>query len=86
MAFDPDFDASLFMKTHVFRADFEAIVGDMLLRADYEARFSGLLEGFAAIWAQLPQNWVTDEDGKARVDPAEFFAVLRRVNEPGFWI
>ena len=85
MAFDRDFDAPLFRQTHVFRADFEAIAGDMVLRADYEQRFNGLLAGFAAIWSQLPQNWAVDEDGRARVDAAEFLAVLRRVNEPGFW-
>lgn len=85
MAFDAGFDSTLFLETHVFRADFEAIRGDMLLRADYEQRFTGLLPGFATIWAELPQNWVVDEDGQARVDPSEFLAVLRRVTEPGFW-
>ena len=85
MAFDRDFDGPLFLQTHVFRADFEAIAGDMLLRADYEQRFNGLLGGFAAIWAQLPQHWPVDEDGQARVDPDEFLGVLRRVNEPGYW-
>ncbi len=85
MAFDRDFDATLFLQTHVFRADFETITGDMLLRADYEQRFNGLLTGFAAIWAQLPQNWLVDEDGQARLGPDEFLAVLKRVNEPGFW-
>ena len=85
MAFDRDFDAPLFRQTHVFRADFDVIAGHMLLRADYEQRFNGLLAGFAALWAQLPQNWVVDEDDQARVDPDEFLAVLRRVNEPGFW-
>ena len=85
MAFDRGFDAALFRQTHVFRADFEAIAGDMLLRADYEQRFGGLLAGFAAVWAQLPQNWAVDEDGRARVDPSEFLAVLRLVDEPGFW-
>lgn len=85
MAFDPDFDAGLFMETHVFRTDFEAIRADMLLRADYEQRFTGLLPGFATIWAELPQNWAVDEDGQTRVDPDEFLAMLRRVNEPGFW-
>ena len=32
MAFDRDFDAPLFRQTHVFRADFDVIAGDMLLR------------------------------------------------------
>lgn len=85
MAFDQGFDAALFRQTHVFRVDFEAIAGDMLLRADYEHRFSGLLPRFAALWAQRPQNWVVDADGQARVDPDEFLAVLARVKEPGFW-
>lgn len=85
MAFDRGFDAQQFLKTHVFRTDFEAITGDMLLRADYEQRFNALLAGFSAVWAELPQNWIVDEDGQARVAPDEFSAVLRRVNEPGFW-
>ena len=85
MAFDQGFDSTLFLETHVFRADFEAIRSDMLLRADYEQRFTSLLPGFATIWAELPQNWVVDEDGQARVDPSEFLVVLRRANEHGFW-
>ena len=85
MAFDRGFDAPLFRQTHVFRADFEVIAGDMLSRADYEQRFGAMLAGFSALWGQLPQNWVVDEDGQARVDPDEFLTVLRRVNEAGFW-
>jgi len=85
MAFDRAFDSASFRESHIFRADFAAITGDMLLRADYERRFASLLPGFASIWAQLPQNWTVNEDGEARVDSAEFFAVLSRVNEPGFW-
>jgi hypothetical protein len=85
MAFDRDFDGLLFRQTHVFRADFDEIAADMLLRADCEQRFNGLLSGFAALWAQLPQNLTTDDDGQARADPNEFLAVLRRVNDPGFW-
>ena len=85
MAFDRDFNAPLFLQTHVFRADFEAVSRDMLLRSDYEQRFSALLKGLPAIWAQLPQNWCLDEDGHPRVELNEFLAVLGRVNDPGFW-
>jgi hypothetical protein len=83
MAFDQGFDAALFMETHVFRVDLAEVAGDMLLRADYAQRFTSLLAEFATIWAELPQNWVVDEDGQARVDPDEFLAVLQRVNHPG---
>ena len=85
MAFDSDFDAALFRQTHVFAADFEVVSRDMLFRSGYEQRFSGLLKDLPAIWAQLPQNWRLDEEGQPRVELNEFFAVLERVNDPGFW-
>jgi hypothetical protein len=86
MAFDRDFDAALFLQTHVFRADFAAIASDMLLRADYEQRFEGLLADFATIWSEVPQNWIIDEDCKSRFDREQFLAVLRQVQKLGFWV
>ena len=85
MAFDCDFDAEQFLQTHVFRADLEMIAGDPQLRSDYELRFACLLNAFSEIWAQLPENWVFDEDDQPRVDPNEFRAVLERIHHPGFW-
>ena len=85
MAFDTGFDAALFMQTHIFRTDLEMISGDMLLRADYERRFTALLAGFEAIWDGTASELVVDEDGHPRFVPDEFLAVLARVNQPDFW-
>jgi hypothetical protein len=85
LAFDTDFDAQQFVETHVFRDDFEQIRADMLLRADYQQRFTQLLPQFTSIWAELPHNWIHTEDGDARVRPSDFVAVLRRSEQDNFW-
>lgn len=85
MAFDPDFDANQFLQSHVFSADWLAIAGDMVMRAEYEHRFAGLLGHLDAIWGEVPHNWVFREDGSPRATKKEFQAQLARFESPGFW-
>lgn len=85
MAFDADFDAAMFTQTHVFAAEWPVITGDLVMRAEYEQRFAGLLAAVDAIWAELPHNWVFREDDSPRATQAEFLALLQRVEAPGFW-
>ena len=85
MAFDPDFGPVDFLETHIFRADLAALKADLVMRAEYEQRFSALVPLLPAIWAELPQNWLETEDGAARFRESDFHAVLDRVNQPRFW-
>jgi hypothetical protein len=85
MAFDRDFEVIQFLETHIFRADLNLIRADLVMRAEYEQRFSSLVRLLDDIWAELPQNWLETEDGDSRFLQAEFHSVLDRVNQPGFW-
>lgn len=85
LAFATDFDPVEFSRTHIFRADFEQICADMLLREDYRQRFTRLLPEFDTIWSELPDNWLHTEDGDARVNRADFESLLHRVALDSFW-
>lgn len=85
MAFDHGFDARLFIQTHVFAAEWPVITGDLVMRAEYEHRFAGLLACLDAIWAELPHNWVFREDDSPRATRGEFLALLQQVESPDFW-
>ena len=85
MAFDRDFEAVKFFETHIFRADLKLIKTDLLMRAEYEQRFSSLVPLLNDIWAELPQNWLETEDGDCRFLKSEFHSVLDRVNHQRFW-
>ncbi|MDP2367718.1 HipA family kinase [Rhodoferax sp.] len=85
MAFDLGFEPDLFLETHVFHADLTAIKADLVMRAEYEQRFSALVPLLSDIWAELPQNWLESEDGDIRFSPSDFLSVLDRVNRPLFW-
>lgn len=85
MAFDPDFDAELFLSSHIFAAEWPVITGDLVMRAEYEHRFVGLLASLDAIWAEVPHNWILREDDSPRVTRDDFLALLARADRPGFW-
>ncbi len=85
MAFDKGFEADKFMETHIFRAELAVIAADLVMRAEYEQRFSALVPLLTDIWAELPQNWLETEDGDERFLQSEFSSVLNRVNYPKFW-
>ena len=85
MAFDRNFEAGKFMETHVFQADLALLKADLVMRAEYEQRFAGLLPLLTDIWAELPQNWLITEDGDVRFLQSEFSSVLERLNQAYFW-
>ena len=85
MAFDRDFEADKFLETHIFQADLAVLKADLVMRAEYEQRFAGLVPLLKDIWAELPQNWLITEYGDVRFLQSEFFSVLNRVNQPHFW-
>lgn len=85
LAFDMDFGPEDFLATHIFRADLAALKADLVMRAEYEQRFSSLVPLLPTIWTELPQNWLETEDGAARFMESDFHAVLARVNQPHFW-
>ncbi len=85
MAFDQEFEPGKFLETHIFRADLADIQSDLVMRAEYEQRFSALVPLLSTIWAELPQNWVENEDGGIRFLQSDFLSGLNRVNQPRFW-
>ena len=85
MAFDVEFEPGKFLETHIFQADLAALKADLVMRAEYEQRFSSLVPLLTDIWAELPQNWLETEDGEVRFIQSDFHAVLERVNHPQFW-
>lgn len=85
MAFDLEFEPGKFLETHIFRADFALLKADLVMRAEFEQRFSSLVPLLADIWAELPQNWLETEDGDTRFLQFEFHSALDRVNQPQFW-
>jgi hypothetical protein len=85
MAFDCEFEAETFLETHIFRADLAVIKADLVMRAQYQQRFSTLVPLLDDIWAELPQNWLINEDNQVRVLKSDFYSVLNRTNDPNFW-
>lgn len=85
MAFDLEFEPASFLDTHIFRADLTVLKADLVMRAEYEQRFSSLVPLLNDIWAELPQNWLETEDGVLRFLQSDFRLVLDRVNQPHFW-
>jgi hypothetical protein len=85
MAFDLEFEPASFLDTHIFRADLTVLKADLVMRAEYEQRFSSLVPLLTDIWAELPQNWLETEDGVPRFLQSDFRLVLDRVNQPHFW-
>lgn len=85
MAFDLEFEPAKFLDTHIFRADLTVLKADLVMRAEYEQRFSSLVPLLEDIWTELPQNWLETEDGVPRFSQSEFHSVLDRVNHPQFW-
>jgi hypothetical protein len=85
LAFDPGFDPQLFADTHVFAEDLRAILGDWVLRADYEQRFCALLPVLNAAWSELPHNWTHDEDNHPRMALSSFEATISRAQQEDFW-
>ena len=85
MAFDVGFEPGKFLETHIFQADLAALKADLVMRAEYEQRFSSLVPLLTDIWAELLQNWLETEDGEVRFLQSDFHAVLDRINHPQFW-
>jgi hypothetical protein len=85
MAFDHDFEPAKFLETHIFQADLAVLKTDLVMRAEYEQRFSSLVPLLSDIWTELPQNWLETEDGDNRFLQSDFHSVISRVNLPNFW-
>jgi len=86
LAFDLQFNAPLFLETHVFRQDFVDLTADLIMRAEYEQRFSTLVPLLNEIWLELPQNWIETEEQSLRFVKSDFFLLLDRVHQPHFWV
>ncbi|MBI5786434.1 MAG: hypothetical protein HZA64_13350 [Rhodocyclales bacterium] len=88
LAFDPDFDAVTFRAEHVFRADYEAVFGDLAERARYGERLAGALSVWRNACDNVPLDWHWENDERdvaVNFDPAAAYETLACCLTPDFW-
>lgn len=86
MAFDPDFNTTNFLESHVFADCWNQVYSDQLLRADYKTRMSSALTRLPAIHASIPSSWWWIDDGvPASVSWDAIAACLGRCYREDFW-
>lgn len=87
-AFDPLFQASGFLKGHLFSADSEAVFSDLGEQARYSERMERALEVWDSACDNAPPEWrwANDEqDVPANFDPEAARALVARCSTPDFW-
>lgn len=87
-AFDPLFQASKFLKGHLFSADAEAVFSDLVEQARYSERMERALEVWDSACDNAPPEWrwANDEqDVPANFDPEAARALVARCSTPDFW-
>lgn len=85
-AFDPDFDAGVFMETHVFREFGRRISEDWVEREAYALRLEGALASYDQACDNVPPDWWYVDDGvPADFDRALVRAMLERFRQNDFW-
>ncbi len=85
LAFDMGFQPTVFVQTHIFRADFSEVCQDPALRVFYTERLSRLCALLPTIWSELPHTWTHDEDGGERFAQQDFDTCLGRIHASDFW-
>ncbi len=88
LAFDPEFDARTFLEHHLFAADWPALVSDLVTRAHWMERLTGVLD--RARWARdnAPPEWRwrnAEQDIPTNYDPDDALATLARCTNADFW-
>lgn len=88
MSFDPTFDAAGFRASHAFSGQIPAVFQDLVARAEYSERLSGVL----AMWPEACKNapsewWFVDEERTVATDfdSAVVLATLNRCVDQDFW-
>ncbi|WPL15566.1 hypothetical protein Thiowin_00467 [Thiorhodovibrio winogradskyi] len=87
-AFDPDLDAGGVRGHHVFAAQWSNILGDMLKRHDYNARFASVLADWPEVVAAIPEAWLFADPEMtiaADFDLDMAYQLLKRHERDDFW-
>lgn len=88
LAFDNQFDRTLFLKTHVFARDFLEVANDIADRSVYAGRLQLALAHAPAAWDNVPQDWLfedAEETVATDVSSAEISAMLIACDQETFW-
>ena len=88
LAFDVDFSAEDFCKTHVFAEDIAGTFSDFFLRETYKQRLSAALARLETAWNNCPPTWqfVDVEHTIPTAYPKHVVdAILQRAESPDFW-
>jgi hypothetical protein len=85
-AFSRDFAASDFLNTHVFAAEWSAIVQDWIRRADYQRRLSESYAMLEKALSSCPPSWFWAGYGvPAQFDVDAARRTLQGFDQPDFW-
>lgn len=88
LAFDPEFDIKNFVEYHVFRGQIDALAGDFLRRAEYNARLSKALDLWPTILCEIPPQWQfvdREQTVPADFDTQQAYAWLTQHQQDEFW-
>ena len=86
LAFDPDFNTTNFLESHVFASHWNSVFSDHFVRSAYEKRMVQALICLPAIRASIPSQWWWVDDGvPASVSWDAIAACIDRCNHPDFW-
>jgi hypothetical protein len=88
LAFDPTFDKSVFMQTHVFAPDMNAVLNDLAEQGVYSDKLAQALFEWPVALRSMPGEWMfLDEEETVRTDfdLAEAFQMLEKCRTESFW-
>lgn len=85
-AFDPAFNSSRFLASHVFAAHWDRVFSDHLERRKYKERMESALIDLNTIRDNIPDSlWLMDEGVPANVSWDEIVRCLERCRQDDFW-
>lgn len=87
-AFDPDFNRTRFLSTHVFKDAAPALFDDMHRYNDYNRLFSEALANWDQIIRDIPDSWYyldIDQTNPADINLDLIYRQLSEHQDPSFW-
>ena len=85
LAFDRDFDTGRFWNRHVFRRQ-RTVFSELQFQSSAKKRLSTALSQFDAIGAELPEEWIANEENQSgNFDIDAMREILNRYQLTEFW-
>lgn len=88
LALDPDFDAAEFTQNHVFASQWPELAADLVARAEYGRRLTGVLPVATRALQTAPKEWLWENselDLPAHFDADGALAILSRCATDELW-